>query len=155
MLFLFLIYLFPLGAIIFYHMAIKALPTDKTITGGDMVVLFNDFYFQLSRLPALDLNMINILLNEELFYYFQTFQPAVFLKYPSANPFKRYRYCSCAIKSLCHLYTFVALKISLLNNLMFCAQQSVWDCGEYYCYPSDIIGSFPTNNKFNPHQRTI
>lgn len=27
-------------------MAIKALPTDKTFTGGDMVVLFNDFYFQ-------------------------------------------------------------------------------------------------------------
>lgn len=104
-------YLFPLGAITFYHMAIKALPTDKTITGGDMVVLFNDFYFQHSRLPALNLNMIKILLNEELFYYCQTFQPAVFLKYPSANPFKHYCYCSCAVKSLCHLFTFLALKI--------------------------------------------
>lgn len=92
-------------------MAIKALPTDKTITGGDMVVLFNDFYFQHSRLPALNLNMIKIILNEELFYYCQTFQPAVFLKYPSANPFKCYCYCSCAVKSLCHLFTFLALKI--------------------------------------------
>lgn len=45
-------------------MAIKALPTDKTITGGDMVVLFNDF--QHSRLPALNLNMIKILLSKSL-----------------------------------------------------------------------------------------